>query len=145
MVLKFLDLIGIYNDIPENFAKVFKKCQEELLIATDLDPEFFENHIVLDTIMKLAKRGTTIKMIYTSEVNLKRAPVIKEMIDKGYISSKLGDGLDDYFIVGDGWHYRAHGYINRKSFEMARILTAKFDRMWNSLSHGSNLYQGTND
>ena len=136
MDLKFLDLMGIYNDIPENFAKVFKKCQDELLIAADLNPEFFENNLVSDTIMELAKRGITIKLIYSSEAKLEKIPVLKGMVDKGYISAKLRDGLDDYFIVADGWHYRAHGYINRKSFEIARKFRAQFDRMWNSQSHG---------
>jgi len=141
MNLNFLNLFGIYDDTPENFAKVFNKCREELLIAIDLNPEFFGNQIVLDTIMKLANRHTKIKLIYTSEENLRRVPVIKEMIDKGYISARLDDKLDDYFIVGDGWYYRTHGYINGKSFEKARQLRDKFDKMWDSLSQGSNLYQ----
>ena len=141
MNLNFLNLMGIYEDTPENFVKVFKKCQEELLIATDFNPEFFENDSVLSTITELVKKGIRIQLIYSSEANLEKVPRIKRIIEKGYILAKPFDGLTDYFIVGDGWRYRANGYINRASFEKARVLRAQFDRMWDSQSHGSNLYQ----
>jgi len=143
-MVNFLELFGIYKDTPENFARIFKKCREDLLIATDLDSELFGNHLVLGTIMELARNGITIKLIYSSEANLKKVPRIKRIIDEGYISARSYDGSSDYFIVGDGWRYRAHGYINDKSFEMARKFRAQFDQIWNLATHKSNLYQESN-
>ncbi len=91
----------------EESIHMFNKCNDELLFVTDLDKDFFENDLVLNSLYSANERKVKIHIIYDPRVQLKEHKFVIKMIRKGIIQVKRSrKELKTHYWICDGLHTR---------------------------------------
>ena len=128
----------------KEFKCLINKGQHEILIATDLDPDCFNNHEFLDSLSQAKDRGCDIRILYDKRASLEGVPELAKLQKKGVVTIKKGEQeMDMHFAVIDGIHIRldrhpfqqlgrteAEGRVLTRTFELGRKYRHRFDQMW---------------
>jgi len=133
-----------YDKSHEEFTCLVDKARQEILIATDLDPNTFGSDRVLKHLSEAKNRGCSIRVVYDERAQIEDAPKLAKLQDRGVISIKKAEHeLNMHFVVIDGQHVRldshpfqefgkeeTEGKVLMRTLELGRKYRRRFDEMW---------------
>lgn len=106
-------LLKIIKDtsVVEKIEELSNLCSgsTEILISTDLDPRFFGNEKIKDSIHDAVRKGAMIRILYDPRANKTLEdglPYLYEMVKKGKILAKPTHGGESHIMIFDRRHIR---------------------------------------
>ncbi|PKP58448.1 MAG: hypothetical protein CVT88_07320 [Candidatus Altiarchaeales archaeon HGW-Altiarchaeales-1] len=126
--MKIFGLLGIpviescsSEDFPEKVPNLFNIAKQEILISTDLHPDFYNNESVKASIKAAINRNVDIEiLIDKGPHDIFKIQWLKENLDKGRIKAFYSKDKIRHIIVADGKHIREETTHDRSNYDKAK-------------------------